>query len=143
MRPNLGYFPPVGRSRIILSSAEIAKSHPLFLSSCVSASRHREERLDTLSRKGAFSKVDRMTGEGDTHIVFSPLKVVNAPYGERGYDDGSYQGRLCCTRHLRGEGERTRDEKSASMLESSRRHRTMPVVDHVRYHNGVDIHNPP
>jgi len=48
--PNPGlerYFPPVGRSRIFLSFAGIAKSLHLFLSSCVSASRHPEERPGT------------------------------------------------------------------------------------------------
>jgi len=49
--PNPGleqYFPPVGRSRIFLSFAGIAKGLHLFLSSCVSAVRHPEEHLGTL-----------------------------------------------------------------------------------------------
>ena len=50
------YFPPVGRSHIILSFAGIAKTLPLFLSFCVSASRHPEERPGTLSRKRALAK---------------------------------------------------------------------------------------
>jgi hypothetical protein len=88
--PNPGlerYFPRVGRSRIFLFFAGIAKGLHLFLSSCVSASRHREERPGTLSRKHAFSNVHKRNGEGYTYIMFLLLKVVNPPYGEGGYDD--------------------------------------------------------
>ena len=65
--PNLGLgqdFPPVGRSRIFLSFAGIAKGLHLFLSSCVFASRHREERPGTLSRKRALAKSVGRPGEG-------------------------------------------------------------------------------
>ena len=88
--PNPGleqYFPRVGRSRILLSFAGIAKGLHLFLSSCVSASRHREEHPGTLSRKRALAKSIGGIGEGYTHIMFLLLKVVDTPYGERGYDD--------------------------------------------------------
>jgi hypothetical protein len=88
--PNPGleqYSPRVGRSRIFLFFAGIAKGLHLFPSSCVSASRHREERPGTLSRKRAFSKVHKGTGEVHTYIMFLLLKVVNTPYGEGGYDD--------------------------------------------------------
>jgi hypothetical protein len=67
VRPNPGleqYCPPVGRSRIFLSFAGIAKSLHLFLSSCVSASRHPEEHPGTLSRERALAKSIGGWGKG-------------------------------------------------------------------------------
>jgi hypothetical protein len=51
------WYPPAGLSHTFPSFAEIAKVLPLFLSFCVSVSRHREERPDTSSGGRGVSKV--------------------------------------------------------------------------------------
>jgi hypothetical protein len=125
--PNPGleqYFPPVGRFRIFPSFVGIAKSLRLFLSSCVSASRRPEERPGTFSRRRVLARSIGGLGQGRTHIMFSLLKVVNSPHGERGHDDGSNQRRLGCSRHE--ERARARDERASIRgVKSKVKHRTM------------------
>ena len=67
------WSPPVGHPHIFPAFAGIAEVLPLFLSFCVSVSRHREGRPDTSSVRREVSKVYGMNEEEQyTHRVLDP-----------------------------------------------------------------------